>query len=108
VYVFTAAGLLALMYDLPAFTCGLSFLESEQAVSLILSSPLPPHPPTTHMCVVGVGEGEGTTWDLLYSACFQTITSGLSAVIPVVCYSNADTQKISILKENRGKSGVYR
>jgi len=60
------------------------------------------------MCVVGVGEGEGTTWDLLYSACFQTITSGLSAVIPVVCYSNADTQKISILKENRGKSGVYR
>jgi len=29
-------------------------------------------------------------------------------VIPVVCYSNADTQKISILKENRGKSGVYR
>jgi hypothetical protein len=52
--------------------------------------------------------GEGTTWDLLYSACFQTITSGLSAVIPVVCYSNADTKKISILKENRGKSGVYR
>jgi hypothetical protein len=88
------------MYDLPAFTCGLSFLESEQAVSLILSSPLGGRDvPLT---------GEGTTWDLLYSACFQTITSGLSAVIPVVCYSNADTKKISILKENRGKSGVYR
>jgi len=36
--VFRAAGLFALMYDLPAFTCGLSFIDSEQAASLILPS----------------------------------------------------------------------
>jgi group I intron endonuclease len=32
----------------------------------------------------------------------------LSAVAPLVVYNNADTQKTSILSENRGKSGVYR
>jgi len=28
-------------------------------------------------------------------------------VIPVVSYSNADLDKKSIFKENRGKSGIY-
>jgi hypothetical protein len=29
------------------------------------------------------------------------------SLVPVVVYSNADTQKFEILKENRGKSGIY-
>jgi hypothetical protein len=33
---------------------------------------------------------------------------GLLSIIPVVVYSNADTQRIQILKENKSKSGVYR
>ena len=32
----------------------------------------------------------------------------LSSVIPVICYKNADTQKESVLEENRNKAGVYR
>lgn len=31
-----------------------------------------------------------------------------SAVVPIKLYANADTQKLLILKENAGKSGVYR
>jgi hypothetical protein len=27
--------------------------------------------------------------------------------IPAVVYSNADTQKFEIIKENKGKSGIY-
>ena len=30
------------------------------------------------------------------------------AVTPIVVYSNADTQKFEIIKENKGKSGIYR
>jgi exonuclease V gamma subunit len=29
-------------------------------------------------------------------------------VIPVASYSNADTQKLDILKDNKNKSGIYR
>jgi hypothetical protein len=29
------------------------------------------------------------------------------SLVPVVVYSNADTQKFEILKENKGKSGRY-
>ena len=32
----------------------------------------------------------------------------LLSLIPVVIYTNADTQRIKILKENRSKSGIYR
>ena len=32
----------------------------------------------------------------------------LLASSPVLTYLNADTEKLSILKDNRGKSGVYR
>jgi len=32
----------------------------------------------------------------------------LLSIIPVVIYTNADTQRIQILKENRSKSGIYR
>jgi len=31
----------------------------------------------------------------------------LSLILPVVLYTNADTQKVQILEENRGKSGIY-
>lgn len=30
-----------------------------------------------------------------------------NSVVPVIKYSNADTQKLQIINENRGKSGVY-
>jgi hypothetical protein len=46
------------------------------------------------------------------------VSSGLSvdvrnystnnSVVPVIKYSNADIQKLQIIKENKGKSGVYR
>jgi hypothetical protein len=39
------------------------------------------------------------------SVLFPILTLG---VIPVVCYSNTDTQKIQILHENNHKSGIYR
>ena len=44
--------------------------------------------------------------NLLY---FST-TSSLSEnnITPVVVYTNGDTQKLDILKDNKGKSGVYR
>jgi hypothetical protein len=31
-----------------------------------------------------------------------------NSVVPVIKYSNADIQKLQIIKENKGKSGVYR
>jgi len=36
---------------------------------------------------------------------FHQLTLG---IIPAVVYSNADIDKQSIIKENRGKSGIYR
>ena len=30
------------------------------------------------------------------------------SIIPIIVYTNADTQKLQILKENKGKSGIYR
>lgn len=30
-----------------------------------------------------------------------------NSVVPVITYSNADTQKLQIINENRGKSGIY-
>jgi len=33
--------------------------------------------------------------------------SFLSIVVPVKMYANADVQKLEILKENKGKSGIY-
>jgi len=30
------------------------------------------------------------------------------AVVPIVTYSNADTDKLDILKNNKKKSGIYR
>ena len=29
-------------------------------------------------------------------------------IVPVLVYSNADTDKVKIMSDNRGKSGVYR
>jgi len=39
---------------------------------------------------------------------FHTIDSGLLAVIPIVVYATPDIQKELILKENKGKGGIYR
>jgi hypothetical protein len=30
------------------------------------------------------------------------------SIVPVVTYLNGDTDKLSIIKENKGKSGVYK
>lgn len=38
----------------------------------------------------------------------NTDSSSSSSVIPVKSYSNADSMKLQILKDNRGKSGIYR
>ena len=35
-------------------------------------------------------------------------TANPMSIVPILSYSNADTQKLQILKENKGKSGVYR
>jgi hypothetical protein len=42
-----------------------------------------------------------------YSTNHNPIVSD-SAVIPVISYSNADTQKIAIINDNRKRVGVYR
>jgi hypothetical protein len=34
--------------------------------------------------------------------------NSLSSVVPFIKYDNADIQKLQVIKENRGKSGVYR
>jgi group I intron endonuclease len=45
----------------------------------------------------------------IYNSLFHSVDSGLLLLVkPVVVYANADIQKESILKENKGKSGVYR
>jgi hypothetical protein len=44
----------------------------------------------------------------LYSFCTNIDNSVLLSVFPVKIYANADIQKMQILKENKGKSGVYR
>lgn len=31
-----------------------------------------------------------------------------SAIVPIIYYSNADTQKIAILNDNRNRAGIYR
>jgi hypothetical protein len=31
-----------------------------------------------------------------------------SELVPVAVYENSDLQKVDILKENKGKSGIYR
>jgi hypothetical protein len=38
----------------------------------------------------------------------NTNNKNLDSVISVACYANADTEKIVILKENKGKIGVYK
>lgn len=46
----------------------------------------------------------------LLSACFLSIpnTGVFLLVVPVFSYSNADVQKISIIADNKGRSGIYR
>jgi hypothetical protein len=37
----------------------------------------------------------------------RNISSASSPVVPVKVYENADLQKLGILAENKGKSGIY-
>lgn len=39
---------------------------------------------------------------------FTSATADVKLVSPIKIYPNADTQKLFILKENKGSSGVYR
>ena len=42
------------------------------------------------------------------SRAYSTSTDMPSSVFPAKKYENADTQKLQILKENKGKAGIYR
>lgn len=44
----------------------------------------------------------------IHSSFTQFYSTSSPSVVPVKFYSNADTQKLEILKENRGKCGIYR
>ena len=35
-------------------------------------------------------------------------SSNSSSIVPAKVYTNADTQRMQIIQENKGKSGVYR
>jgi hypothetical protein len=39
---------------------------------------------------------------------FSTSSAAYSPIIPVKDYSNADLDKVQILEENGGKSGIYK
>ena len=43
--------------------------------------------------------------NLLYFS--TTSSNNQKNIIPVVVYANADIQKLDILKDNKGKSGIY-
>ena len=38
----------------------------------------------------------------------RNYSTNSSAVVPVIKYKNTDLDKLQILKENKGKSGIYR
>jgi hypothetical protein len=44
----------------------------------------------------------------IYNSLFHQTVPALLSVTPIVVYTNADLEKQAIMKENRGKSGVYR
>ena len=35
-------------------------------------------------------------------------SSNSSSIVPAKVYTNADTQRMQIIQENKGKSGIYR
>ena len=47
-------------------------------------------------------------FDLTSFLCTDYPSDYLSLLTPVMVYSNTDTEKTSILKQNKGRSGVYR
>jgi hypothetical protein len=58
---------------------------------------------SNHICI------DFYLFDITYfSVAFNFDNSVLLSVIPVATYANADTEKMQILKENKGRSGVYR
>jgi len=45
--------------------------------------------------------------EILFGFKSVIVNSDFCVVVPVVVYSNADVEKVSIVKNNRGKAGVY-
>jgi hypothetical protein len=46
-------------------------------------------------------------WDLNFELFYLNDSFNLLSIMPLITYNNADIEKIRILKENKGKSGVY-
>jgi hypothetical protein len=46
-------------------------------------------------------------WDLNFELFYLNDSFNLLSIMPLITYSNADIEKIRVLKENKGKSGVY-
>jgi hypothetical protein len=48
----------------------------------------------------------------IYNGLFHSITQNfnlyLMSIVPILSYSNADTMKPEVLKDNRNKTGIYR
>jgi len=45
---------------------------------------------------------------LSYSSRNSSSSSMFSSVVPIISYFNADTKKDAAIKQNKGKSGIYR
>jgi hypothetical protein len=46
-------------------------------------------------------------WGLNFELFYLNHSSNLLLIMPLIIYNNADVEKLRILKENKGKSGVY-
>jgi hypothetical protein len=46
-------------------------------------------------------------WDLNFELFYLNDSFNLLSIMPLITYNNADIEKIRILKENKGKSGIY-
>jgi len=46
-------------------------------------------------------------WDLNFELFYLNDSFNLLSIMPLITYNNTDIEKIRILKENKGKSGVY-
>jgi hypothetical protein len=50
----------------------------------------------------------GSTKPLLQKLKRYYSTNGVTPVVPEKSYANTDLQKLEIIKENKGKAGIYR
>jgi hypothetical protein len=97
-------------YSLKRFLKSTLRLESNVAHYRLMSI----FPPYLHQVAIGLLLSDGSKFPLIFSSCILTSklynleSPSFLSVVPVVCYSNADVQKSLVIKENTGKSGVYR